>query len=226
MQIMKAYQKTVTRLGGVLLLACAIAATGVTTAEAAPLTGGFSKSGNFRPVDGVTGATTTLGAATGLDFLPLVTAPGFTSPGVAGEILVNNASGSFLAIPGFTGAMGLINDFSFAGGGSANFPVLPMSPLEFMLPGGVTFSLSSVIVSFQNNSALVLQGLGFFNATGFDMTPGTFVFTGNAAAGTFSFSASQDTIPEPGTLLLFGAGLFGFSAYAQRRRKRSTPDVQ
>ncbi|HUE89008.1 MAG TPA: PEP-CTERM sorting domain-containing protein [Vicinamibacterales bacterium] len=213
-------------MGCVLLLAAAVAVTGVTPVEAAPLTGGFSKVGSFRPVDGVTGLTTTLGAATGLDFLPQVHAPGFESPGIPGEILVNNASGSFAGIAGFLGATGNINDFSFAGAGSANFPVLPISPLEFNLPGGVTFNLTSIVISLQNNAAIVLEGLGFFTATGFDMTPGTFVFTGNAAAGTFSFSASQDTIPEPGTLLLFGAGLFGFSAYAQRRRKRAAANVK
>ena len=44
----------------------------VATAEAGPITGGMSISGDFKPVNGVTGALTTLAAASGLDFVALI----------------------------------------------------------------------------------------------------------------------------------------------------------
>ena len=86
----------------------------VASAEASPITGGFSIIGNFKPVNGVTGAVTTLGSATGLDFLALF---GTTStPGTPGGILVTQGTGT---LSGLTGATGTIRDFSFAGLGSA-----------------------------------------------------------------------------------------------------------
>ena len=182
------------------------------------LTGGFSKVGNYLPVNGVTGAPTNLGAATGIDFLPI---GGLTpTPGVAGQILVTNSSGNFLALTPF-GTMGTIRDFSFAGLGSAAFPLTPLGAFETV--GGVTFDLLTVSIFSQDDISLELRGTGLFHAAGFMDTPGTFVATFNTTAGTFSFSASQGAvpqIPEPASMLLLGTGLAGLGGALRKRLKK------
>jgi hypothetical protein len=187
-------------------------------ASAAPIVGGFEKTGIFVPVDG---GLNNLATATALDFLNLLDAPGTTSPGAPGEFLVNTASGDFAAIAGFVGSVGSIEDFTFSGPAQVGFPVAPLL-LEFGLPGGVTFTLNTVGVDFQDESFLNLSGSGVFTATGFDDTAGIFVFSGQTAgAGTFSFSASQDTepVPEPASMALFAIGLFGAGIAARRRQR-------
>src|SRR5688572_19115873 len=96
-------------IGGVLLGAS------VTATEAAPLTGGFSITGNFLPVIGSTGATTSLGLATGLDFINFFGSA--ATPGVAGTVVVNSGSGDFSTLVGTAGS---IRDFTFSGAGSAS----------------------------------------------------------------------------------------------------------
>jgi len=191
----------------------------VASAEASPITGAFSIVGNFKPVNGVTGAVSTLGAATGLDFLALF---GTTStPGTPGGVLVTQASGS---LAGLTGSMGTIRDFSFAGAGSTNFPNLSVPLVNFQSLGGLTFTLTSVAVTQQSNSVLALLGQGVLSMAGYSNTAGTFNFTGNGAGGTFSFSSSQAgaQVPEPASLALLGGGLLVCAAVLGRRRRTST----
>ena len=197
-------------IGGLLLGAS------VMTAEAAPIQGGFSITGNFLPVIGSTGATTSIGLATGLDFISFFgSAP---TPGVAGTIVVNSASVDFTPL---VGAAGTIRDFTFSGAGSAAYPTGP-TLLSFQQISGLTFDLLSVGVVLQNPSLpfLVLSGSGIFNMPGFQATFGTFNFSGNGASSTFSFSASQGAttaVPEPASLLVLAAGLLSAGSYLRRR---------
>ena len=191
----------------------------VVSAEAAPITGAFSISGNFFPVNG--GALSALSAATGIDFGAAL------SPGSAGAFSVNSANGDFSFL---AGTSGLIRDFSFAGAGSTNFPVpssgTPILAFQtFAAAPTLAFALESIGATFQNGTFLLLSGQGTFNMSGFSSTPGTFDFSGNGAGGTFSFSASNGAVPqvpEPASLVLLGAGLLVCAASLSRRRRRTS----
>jgi len=194
----------------------------VATAEATPIIGGMSITGDFKPVNGVTGAVTTLAAASGLDFIAEIGST--SSPGIAGQFLVNSTSGDFDSALGMTG---LIRDFSFKGVGSTNFPTVPL--LSFQNVGGVTFDLTSITSILQpaNMNLLAISGTGVLSKAGSTDTPGTFDFSAQTARGTFSFSASNggasgpQQVPEPSSLALLGVGL-SFCASAVGRRRRAT----
>jgi hypothetical protein len=194
-------------------------------AQATPITGAFSIFGNFLPVNGITGALTSLSAATGIDFLALF---GSTpSPGTAGQFLVSSASGNF---SGLVGGLGTIEDFSFAGSGSTSFPnpniAGPLVSFQNVL--GTTFTLGSVgpasVQTVNGISMLTFAGQGYFSMNGFTNTLGTFGFTGNGAGGTFSFSSSNlstQAVPEPSSAVLLGSGLLMIALGVRNGRKKT-----
>jgi len=114
-----------------------------------------------------------------------------------------------------------------------NNPVPPLlSPLEVMTTSeaGITFyyfmtsynaSTVTNVPGCLNATCLSFTGAGFFTATGFDQTPGTFTFTTQETNGqtstTFSASAISSPIPEPASLALVGSGLLGAVGLIRRR---------
>ena len=187
------------------------------SAEAVPLTGEFSKTGIFEPFLCTAGVCvqSTLSAANAID---VTTMTGTPTPGVNGPITAGNATGDFLTVLDLNGDVGQMRDFSFAGTGSAQFPLAPLASFE-VFPN-VTFNLATLSIVSQSSLVLILQGTGTFVAPGFDPTSGTFVLTGQTAGGaSFSFSASQAAtgVPDGGsTLALMGFALLALGA-ARRR---------
>jgi len=191
-------------------IAALVMAVSVSTAQAAPISGSFSMSGNFLPLDSLGGLGTSLDLAAGLDFISLV---GSTpSPGTPGEFFVNSAKGDFTSLVGQTGS---IQDLMFA-------PGLFAPITGFQTVGGLTFDLLSIVPVIQTADFLLLSGSGILHYAG-NTANGTFKFSGNGDDGTFSFSASEGTttVPEPGSLMLMAAGL----AVVSMSRRRPTSSV-
>ena len=197
--------------------AAGLLATFSGSAEAIALTGEFSKTGIFEPFLCTAGVCvqSSLNTANALD---VTTMTGTPSPGVNGPITAGSATGDFLTVLDLNGDIGQMKDFSFAGTGSAQFPVAPIASFE-VFPN-LIFNLATLSVVSQSSLVLVLSGTGTFVAPGFDPTPGTFVLTGQTAGGSsFSFSASQAAVGVPdggATLSLLGAALLALGA-ARRR---------
>ena len=87
------------------------------------------------------------------------------------------------------------------------------------MSGGNTYSFDLVTLSLdqQGHNTLNLSGMGNLDITGFDTTPGMWVFTANQGGGTFSFSSSNASVPEGGSaLILLGLGLVGLEALRRK----------
>ena len=195
-----------TRLRMALLVAGIALAVGASPAQATPISGSFSITGNFLPVSGGS-VVDSLDLATAIDFIDLY---GSTpTPAVDGEFYVNQAKGDFAPLVNTKGA---IKDFSFGLGG--------FSPVaSFQTLSDFTFNLLSITVVMQTPDFLVLSGSGLFQRAGFDNTTGTFKLTANGYDGTYSFSASEGAspVPEPSTLLVM-LGAVAIAATTLRNR--------
>ena len=185
-----------------------------TSAMAVQITGGI----NFGGLLNLT--TTTLGDVTfanadAVDFAN-------TASGI-GMNTIQLVTGDFTAIPANTFVT--FQDFSFAPTLNPS-PVAPLWTLSFNSGNDIySFDLSSVQVTRSNNS-LELFGKGILHATGFDDTVGYWDLTTQNASGnaTITLNFSQDTqsapVPEPGTMMLLGLGIFGLAIFGKRRMNK------
>ena len=97
--------------------------------------------------------------------------------------------------------------------------------------GGYTFDLTSSSITCQNNAtfcpgALVVDGIGTISGNGYDPTTMTWHFTTQDPSSlqndrnVFSFSAAQQAVPEPSSMMLLGAGLSGLVGLRRRRSNK------
>lgn len=79
-------------------------------------------------------------------------------------------------------------------------------------------------LALSNGGGYQVYGMGKLDLTGYSETPGMYDMTipsTNKGASVDIYSS----VPEPGTLALFGAGLLGFAVFASRRRRSTKPLV-
>jgi hypothetical protein len=156
------------------------------TVQAIPVTGGISFAGAYTVNTG-----------------DINTGTAFTS---FSAVQATGESGSFVGItPLNTVGSITMTPFSYS-------PFSAVLPLwKVTLNASDFFNLTSLtLVDHSVTDALTLKGTGTVNLVGFDPTVGTWTFTANQGGGTFSFSASNSTIPDGGTtLLLLGSALSG-----------------
>lgn len=169
---------------------------------------GFSSApgASFNPVNGATGAITTLSTATGVGFIA----------GPTGDGVVTSASGDLVAAAGGTADF---MDFSFAGPGSASFPTVPTNLWTTSL-GTFALSMSSVSIIAQTSQVLALEGTGILTSTiaGLDPTAGVWALTLNQSGQSFSFSSSA-TVPEPISAISWLVLFSGAAAFVVVRRR-------
>jgi len=192
-------------------LISAVLFIGISTAAQAQLEGSIGFASVFTPGNN-SFATTTLGAATSLDY--------------NGDEIQNSSSAQVTQATGDFAAEGIttsnfvtVYDFVFN-----PFPALGVDPVWSISSGfsDFSFALTSVSIILQNSNFLILEGTGLVSVSDGDSVAGTWSFSGNTVGSEFNFSAGSAVttpIPEPEiyAMMVAGLGLMGFVA---RRRKQ------
>ena len=184
------------------VLTAAVLATGIAAfagpAFAGPIMGSIDVSGG-------TSGITTSGGVTTIDFNP--------------EGSIHSVSGSF-------GEVGTCLDcVNLASQLSSNTSMSMSTPFELFNASNngesVTFSLNSATF-MESLGAYIVSGSGTATLSNYTATSGSYTLSVDSANSGASFDF-YSSVPEPGTLALFGAGLLGFAVFVGRRRRATKP---
>ena len=109
-----------------------------------------------------------------------------------------------------------MNDFVFAPNYAASNPLWTV--------GGFSFDMQSINVTLHDSSFLHITGDGILQGNGYDPTLGTWSFSSRNSSDpyarfTWSAGTTASPVPEPASMLLFGAGLASLAGFAKRKKK-------
>jgi hypothetical protein len=193
----------------ILVMAFASIAMLTVNASAAPINGTFSMGGGT--ISAVSCANPLVGLAVGDNCV------NFTVNPIAVTLTGDNDFSAAAVLSQVTAAPLSLN--SPSGGTVFNVSTLANVPLfSFTQTGNVGPSL----VLGNNAGGFAINLVGIYKKTGFDDTEGILNFTfqppiSASGGGTYTFSASGTTVPEPGTYAMLGTALLGLGLL--RRRK-------
>jgi hypothetical protein len=196
------------------VLTAAVLATGI-AALAGPAFAGTM------PMSSIMGTIDVSGGSAGITTSGGVTTINFTNPAN-----IFSVSGSFDELQtGSTSTVPVCANCVALGTPFASNQSLPFSLFTGTNPNnGDTVGLSVISAHFAPGAdgAYDVSGMGWVSLTNFSTTEGSYSMTIPSSGQNASVDI-YSSVPEPGTLALFGAGLLGFAFFVGRRRRTTKP---